>query len=65
MHVHSFLCIFIQVVGGALKFDVWATVIGGGMSSQAGAIRLGVARALQVSVECMCMRCESVVGVSK
>jgi len=36
-----------QVVGGALKFDVWATVIGGGMSSQAGAIRLGVARALQ------------------
>jgi small subunit ribosomal protein S9 len=36
-----------QVVGGALKFDVWATVSGGGLSAQAGAIRLGVARALQ------------------
>jgi len=36
-----------QVVGGALAYDVWATVSGGGMSAQAGAIRLGVARALQ------------------
>jgi len=28
------------------KYDVLATVIGGGMSGQAGAIRLGIARAL-------------------
>jgi len=36
-----------QVVGGALKYDVWTTVCGGGLSAQAGAIRLGIARALQ------------------
>ena len=36
-----------QVVGGALKYDVWATVKGGGLSSQSGAIRLGISRALQ------------------
>jgi len=36
-----------QVIGGALAYDVWATVSGGGLSAQAGAIRLGVARALQ------------------
>ena len=40
-------CYSWQVVGGALTFDVWATVKGGGLSAQAGAIRLGVARALQ------------------
>jgi small subunit ribosomal protein S9 len=28
------------------KFDVYATVVGGGISGQAGAIRLGIARAL-------------------
>jgi len=28
------------------KFDVFATVVGGGISGQAGAIRLGIARAL-------------------
>jgi small subunit ribosomal protein S9 len=28
------------------KYDVWATVKGGGLSGQAGAIRLGIARAL-------------------
>lgn len=28
------------------RFDVWATVSGGGVSGQAGAIRLGLARAL-------------------
>jgi len=28
------------------KFDIFATVIGGGISGQAGAIRLGIARAL-------------------
>lgn len=33
----------IEVLG---KFDVYATVIGGGISGQAGAVRLGIARAL-------------------
>lgn len=33
----------VDVVG---KFDIFATVIGGGISGQAGAIRLGIARAL-------------------
>lgn len=28
------------------KFDVFATVVGGGISGQAGAVRLGIARAL-------------------
>ena len=28
-------------------FDVWCTVKGGGMSGQAGAVRLGIARALE------------------
>ncbi|GAB4188166.1 MAG: 30S ribosomal protein S9 [Wenzhouxiangellaceae bacterium] len=28
------------------KFDIYATVVGGGMSGQAGAIRLGLTRAL-------------------
>lgn len=33
----------VDVVG---KFDVYATVVGGGISGQAGAVRLGIARAL-------------------
>ena len=33
------------------KFDVFCTVVGGGVSGQAGAIRLGVARALLQSDE--------------
>ncbi len=28
------------------KFDIYVTVIGGGVSGQAGAVRLGIARAL-------------------
>ena len=32
--------------GNADKFDVLATVAGGGVSGQAGAVRLGIARAL-------------------
>jgi ribosomal protein S9 len=31
-----------------MAFDVWCTVKGGGLTGQAGAIKLGVARALQV-----------------
>lgn len=30
------------------KFDIYATVVGGGISGQAGAVRLGIARALVV-----------------
>ncbi len=33
------------------KFDIFATVTGGGMSGQAGAIRLGITRALMVYEE--------------
>lgn len=36
----------LKVVGMEGKFDVLATVSGGGISGQAGAIRLGIARAL-------------------
>jgi small subunit ribosomal protein S9 len=36
----------LKVVGLEGKYNVSATVIGGGMSGQAGAIRLGIARAL-------------------
>lgn len=34
------------------KFDIFATVVGGGISGQAGAIRLGIARALVKYDEC-------------
>lgn len=33
--------------GTAGKFDVWCTVKGGGVTGQAGAVRLGIARALE------------------
>ena len=33
--------------GTAGKFDVWCTVKGGGISGQAGSVRLGIARALE------------------
>jgi len=33
----------VDIVG---KFDIYATVVGGGISGQAGAVRLGIARAL-------------------
>ncbi|HLS88997.1 MAG TPA: 30S ribosomal protein S9 [Sphingobacteriaceae bacterium] len=36
----------LEVLGVAKKFDVIATVTGGGFSGQAGAVRHGVARAL-------------------
>ena len=39
------------VTGTAGKFDIFCTVTGGGVSGQAGAIRLGVARALLQSDE--------------
>lgn len=35
-----------EAVDMTKKFDVYATVVGGGISGQAGAIRLGIARAL-------------------
>ena len=36
----------LYATGTTDKYDVWATVKGGGLSGQAGAIRLGIARAL-------------------
>lgn len=33
--------------GTAGTFDVWCTVKGGGMTGQAGAVRLGISRAMQ------------------
>ena len=35
-----------EVMGGESRFDLVATVKGGGLTGQAGAVRLGVARAL-------------------
>ncbi|MBA4696332.1 MAG: 30S ribosomal protein S9 [Legionella sp.] len=36
----------LETVGALEQFDIYATVTGGGSSGQAGAIRLGIARAL-------------------
>jgi small subunit ribosomal protein S9 len=36
----------LEAVDVLKKFDIYATVVGGGISGQAGAIRLGIARAL-------------------
>jgi small subunit ribosomal protein S9 len=36
----------LEAVDALNKFDIYATVVGGGVSGQAGAIRLGIARAL-------------------
>lgn len=36
----------LEAVDMTEKFDIYATVVGGGISGQAGAIRLGIARAL-------------------
>lgn len=36
----------LQVVDGMNKFDIYAVCQGGGLSGQAGAMRLGIARAL-------------------
>jgi small subunit ribosomal protein S9 len=38
----------LQVVGVAGRYDVRASVSGGGVSGQAGALRHGIARALQI-----------------
>ncbi len=40
-----------EVTGAAGKFDVVATVVGGGFSGQAGAIRHGLSRALVLADE--------------
>ena len=36
----------LNATGSREKYDVWATCKGGGLSGQAGAVRLGIARAL-------------------
>lgn len=40
------ICRPLEITTNASKFDVYATVVGGGDSGQAGAIQLGIARAL-------------------
>jgi len=42
----------LETVDALSKFDIYATVEGGGISGQAGAIRLGIARALVEYDEC-------------
>jgi small subunit ribosomal protein S9 len=37
----------LQITGTAEKFDVNINVLGGGITGQAGAVRMGIARALQ------------------
>ena len=39
----------LKVAGAEGRFDVLATVAGGGLTGQAGAVRLGISRALVVS----------------
>ena len=41
----------LEVTGNAGKFDIVATVVGGGLSGQAGAIRHGLSRALVLADE--------------
>ncbi|MCQ2428441.1 MAG: 30S ribosomal protein S9 [Clostridia bacterium] len=41
----------LEVTGTAGKFDIVATVVGGGLSGQAGAIRHGLSRALVLADE--------------
>lgn len=36
----------LDVIDGKGQFDIWATCKGGGLSGQAGAMRLGISRAL-------------------
>ena len=36
----------LELVGGLGKCDIWAKVEGGGISGQAGAVKLGISRAL-------------------
>lgn len=38
----------LEVVSGIDKYNVFATVKGGGLSGQAGAMRLGISRALKI-----------------
>lgn len=39
----------LELVEGINKYDIFATVKGGGLSGQAGAMKLGIARALQIA----------------
>lgn len=36
----------LELAGGLGKYDIWAKVEGGGISGQAGAVKLGISRAL-------------------
>lgn len=41
----------LELVGGLGKYDVWAKVGGGGIAGQAGAVKLGISRALLLAQE--------------
>jgi small subunit ribosomal protein S9 len=41
----------LELVGGLGKYDVWAKVDGGGIAGQAGALKLGISRALLLAQE--------------
>jgi small subunit ribosomal protein S9 len=41
----------LELVGGIGKYDVWAKVDGGGIAGQAGALKLGISRALLLAQE--------------
>lgn len=41
----------LELVGGMGKYDVWAKVDGGGIAGQAGALKLGISRALLLAQE--------------
>jgi small subunit ribosomal protein S9 len=41
----------LQILDASAEYDIWATVSGGGVSGQAGALRHGLARALVVANE--------------
>ena len=42
----------LELVGSIDKFDIMVTVLGGGESGQAGAVRHGITRALIFTVNC-------------
>jgi small subunit ribosomal protein S9 len=39
----------LELVGATAKYDIYVNVVGGGFTGQAGAIRLGIARALIIA----------------
>lgn len=44
--LQTIVCQPVELTGAAARFDIRAKVLGGGVSGQAGAIKMGIARAL-------------------